>query len=604
MKALFISCLLLSLAGMGATSAYADPGFSRLLTADDTDDFLPVDAAFKVSARRLDATHAQVTFIIAPGHYLYRERIQFPATTQVPATIAAVQLPPGEAKNDPNFGTQRVFHTDTNAQVTFHGNAPASLTVRYQGCSEKGLCYPPQTKQLTLQPSMTEPLATVQGAEGVQSQAPALATDDEVSNRLLRSGQWWKIILGFLGAGLLLSFTPCVFPMIPILSGMIIGKQAHTSRAKAFSLSLAYTLGMSLTYTMAGIAAGFSGQLLSNALQTPLALGLGAAVFVLLALSMFGFYELKLPSRVENAFFQWSTRFKGGHLVSDFLMGAMSALIISPCVAAPLAGALLYISQTHDWILGGVALFALSMGMGIPLLLIGASAGTLLPKAGPWMNGVRQVFGVLMLGVAIWVVSPLLPTLWQWLLWAGLCIVPAVYWRALDPLPEAASPAQRVMKGLAVMLLIYGVALLVGAWSGARNVWQPLQGVALANTTGQPSQTFVRVRSVAELNQRLASAQGKAVMLDFYADWCVACKEYEQHVFSVPAVQQALSGRLLLQADVTANSAEDAALLKQFGLFGPPGIVFFDQQGRPQTPIIKGYQDATQFLATLKRIPT
>lgn len=578
---------------------YADGAFSRLLTQEDSQDFLPVDEAFQVRASVVDAHQAEVLFTIAPGHYLYRSRIAVTVPEGESGQLVEVILPAGEEKQDPNFGPQRVFHHDTVAQIRFAEVHPTTLTVRYQGCSEKGLCYPPQTKQLTLNAAVSSAAAS---ATLPVTASPANVADDDVSSALLRGGQWWKIILGFLGAGLLLSFTPCVFPMIPILSGIIIGKQAHTSRAKAFSLSLAYTLGMSLTYTLAGIAAGFSGQLLSTALQTPLALSIGALIFVGLSFSMFGYYELKLPSQIENAFFQWSTRFKGGHLFSDFLMGAISALIISPCVAAPLAGALLYISQTHDWVLGGVALFSLSLGMGVPLLLIGASAGTLLPKAGPWMNAVRQVFGVLMLAVAVWVISPLLSTSVQWVLWASLCIVPAVHWRAMDALPENAQPIQRVMKGLAVMLLIYGIALLVGAWSGAQSVLYPLQSVATTATSVAAPTRFQRVHSVQELNTLIANAAGQPVMLDFYADWCVACKEYEQFVFSQPAVQQALSGMVLLQADVTANSQEDAALLKQFGLFGPPGIVFFNGQGQTLSPIIKGYQDAQQFVATLQRL--
>jgi thiol:disulfide interchange protein DsbD len=336
-------------------------------------------------------------------------------------------------------------------------------------------------------------------------------------------------------------------------------------------------------------------------LQTPVALITGALIFVVLSFSMFGFYELKLPSAVENYFFNWSNRFKGGHLLSDFLMGAISALIISPCVAAPLAGALLYISQTHDVTLGAVALFSLSLGMGIPLLLIGASAGTFLPKAGEWMNAVRRLFGVLMLGVAIWIISPVLPSALQLLLWAALCIVPAIYLRAIDPLPATAGSSQRVFKGFAVILLLYGIALLMGAWSGARSPLQPLQNLTASAHHGQ-SLAFKRIHSVQELQQVVSAANGKPVMLDFYADWCVSCKEYEQFVFTDPQVQAALKDVVLLQADVTDNREQDAALLKHFALFGPPGIVFFNPQGQALEPIIKGYQDASKFLDTLRAL--
>ncbi|WP_232411083.1 protein-disulfide reductase DsbD [Methylophilus sp. 5] len=572
--------------------AQAGSQFSKLFTDGESDDFLPVDQAFKVEAGLVDASHAQLKFVVAPGHYLYRERIQL----VLPAgDTAKITLPAGETKNDPNFGEQQVFHHDTLAEVTFAGAAPANLQVRYQGCSEKGLCYPPQIKSLPLSAS------AVSAAGSATSHALVAApVEEEFSGKLLSSGRWWQIVAGFFGAGLLLAFTPCVFPMIPILSGIIVGKNAHVSRGKAFTLSLAYTLGMCLTYTLAGVAAGLSGQLLSNALQTPAALITGALIFVVLSFSMFGFYELKLPTAVENCFFNWSSRFKGGHLLSDFLMGAISALIISPCVAAPLAGALLYISQTHDVTLGAVALFSLSLGMGVPLLLIGASAGTLLPKAGEWMNAVRRLFGVLMLGVAIWIVNPLLPVAAQLLLWAALCIVPAIYLRAIDPLPATAGTVQRLYKGFAVILLLYGIALLVGAWSGARSPLRPLQTLVADESARVQPLAFERVHSVQALEQRLKAAHGQPVMLDFYADWCVSCKEYEQFVFSDPAVRAQLQGVLLLQADVTDNRAEDAALLKQFALFGPPGIVFFNAQGQALQPVIKGYQDADRFARTLR----
>lgn len=570
-----------------AMPAQAVSGFAQLFT-DGDDDFLPVDQAFKVQAVLVDATHAQIRFTIAPGHYLYRDRIQLIQST---GDGAQLNLPPGEAKDDPNFGRQQVFHHDTVADITFTKGAAGSLQIRYQGCSEKGLCYPPQTRTLSLlAPSSTDAAAPLVGSD----------IDDDVSGRLLSSGRWWQIIAGFFGAGLLLAFTPCVFPMIPILSGIIVGKNAQTSRTKAFTLSLAYTLGMCLTYTLAGMAAGLSGQLLSSALQTPVALIIGALIFVVLSFSMFGFYELKLPSAVENYFFNWSKRFKGGHLFSDFMMGVISALIISPCVAAPLAGALLYISQTHDLVLGGVALFSLSLGMGVPLLLIGASAGSILPKAGDWMNTIRRLFGVLMLGVAVWVVSPILPMAVQLLLWGALCIMPAIYLRAIDPLPVAATTTQRLFKGCAVILLLYGIALLMGAWSGARSPLQPLQNMMSTSEKNLNTVDFQRVRNVQELEHIIAASDGKRIMLDFYADWCVSCKEYEQFVFTEPKVRAELQQMVLVQADVTANNAEDAALLKKFGLFGPPGIVFFDTQGQVLQPVIKGYHDAGRFLKILR----
>ncbi|MDP2247244.1 MAG: protein-disulfide reductase DsbD, partial [Nitrosomonadales bacterium] len=359
-----------------------------------------------------------------------------------------------------------------------------------------------------------------------------------------------------------------------------------------------------LTYTLRGIAAGLSGQMLSAALQNAWALGFGALVFVLLALSMFGLYELQLPSAFESRIASLTNRIKGGHFLGVFLMGTLSALILSPCVAAPLAAALLYISQTHDVLLGGVALFALSMGMGVPLLLLGASAGSLLPKTGSWMNAVRNFFGVVMLAMALWLISPLLPAAVQLTLWAALLIVPAIYMHALDALPPGHHNWLRFWKGVAIIMLVLGITLLIGAMSGAKSPLQPLSGLRISAAQEQMTHLpFQRVKTIAELESRIQSASGKIVMLDFYADWCVACKELELFTFSDPRVQAALKDAVLLQADVTKNTEDDAALLKRFNLFGPPGIIFFDATGEELNQMkVIGFQNADKFLATLSRL--
>ena len=421
---------------------------------------------------------------------------------------------------------------------------------------------------------------------------------------MLQGGKLWLIIASFFGFGLLLSLTPCVLPMIPILSGIIVGSKQR-GRLHSFNLALVYTLGMALSYTLIGIAAGLSGRLLSVALQTPWALGATALIFVLLALSMFGFYELRLPGRFEERMVGTSNRFKGGRFLGVFGMGALSALIVSPCVAAPLAGALLYIGQTHNVALGGIALFALAIGMGVPLLLIGASAGALLPKAGPWMNAVRQFFGVLMLAVALWLVAPLLPPALVLGMWAALCIVPAIYLHALDNLPPGSGPWPKFWKGIGVILLITGIILLLGAVTGGKSPLQPLAGLGQDSAQAQQhvsSLPFQRVKTLQELDERIAAANGKPEMLDFYADWCVACKEMERDTFSDARVQGRLQDFVLLQADVTANSNDDLALLQRFRLFGPPGILFFDQQGREMSTRIIGYQDADQVLASIQQL--
>ncbi len=584
-----------------ASPAMADAstgGRNTFLNSSSENEVLPPDEAFKLSITVKDRQTLEARFIVAPGHYLYRDRIKF--ATKAPGTnsISQVVLPEGEPKLDPTFGQTDVYHRNTTAIVKLGSGArnPLTLEATYQGCSEKGLCYAPIKKTLDVAlPTSDEPGSAA-------STSDSNASDNSQAASLLKNGKLWLIVAGFFGFGLLLSLTPCVLPMIPILSSIIVGKSAHPSRLHAFNLSVAYTLGMALTYTLIGIAAGLSGQLLSAALQNAWALGFGAFIFILLALSMFGFYELQLPSRLESRLVNFTNRIKGGHFIGTFVMGALSALILSPCVAAPLAGALLYISQTRDVVLGGVALFTLSIGMGVPLLLLGASAGTLLPKTGPWMNAVRNSFGVLMLGMAIWLISPVVPTTLQMALWAALLIVPAVYMHALDGLPTNASKWAKLWKGIGIMMLVFGITLLIGAASGAKSPLQPLAGLRTSISETHNSLPFQRVRDLSDLDARIKAASGKIVMLDFYADWCVACKELEQFTFSDPRVQKQLANVVLLQADVTQNSPADIALLKQFDLFGPPGILFFDSTGQISPTKVIGYQNADQFLNTLTRL--
>jgi thiol:disulfide interchange protein DsbD len=428
-------------------------------------------------------------------------------------------------------------------------------------------------------------------------------TENDKIAQLFKRGNFWLIISFFFGAGLLLSLTPCVFPMIPILSGIIVGRGHTITKAHAFFLSVAYVLGMALTYAVAGVVAGFSGDLISNALQTPWVLGSFSAVFIVLSLSMFGFYEIQMPTLLQSKLTDTSNQLHGGHLGGVFLMGALSAVIMGPCVAAPLAGALLYIGQTHDALLGGVALFILALGMGAPLLLIGTSAGVLLPKAGAWMEAVKRFFGVMLLALSIWIIQPLLPIGVQMLLWAALLLFSAIYLGALNPLPVNAKGRHKLQKGFALMILLIGVAYLIGALSGARDLLSPLSGINRFAAKDHPQLTFTRINSLADLNQHIAQAHGQPVMLDFYADWCVSCKEMDHNTFSNTIVQSSLKGYLLLQADVTANNETDKELLKHFGLFGPPGILFFNPQGAEITNSrVVGYQDENEFVKTIQSL--
>jgi len=558
--------------------------------------FLPADQAFALEVHAIDQRTLLASFKVTPGYYLYRDKISF-SIADGKNRIARVALPKGETKDDPNFGMIEVYHQSFQAEIALDKvdvGQPLVLNAGYQGCSDKGLCYPPIEKTLSV--SLAQ---TVSAAPSPATTAPADNENTRIA-RLLEGGSFWLIVSFFLGAGLLLALTPCVFPMIPILSGIIVGRGHKITHMHAFALSLAYVLGMAITYAIAGVAAGYSGNLISSALQTPWVLGGFAALFVLLSLSMFGFYELQLPSALQSKLTDTSNKLHGGHLSGVFAMGALSAVIMGPCVAAPLAGALLYISQTHDAVLGGVALFALALGMGAPLLLIGSSAGVLLPKAGAWMEAVKRFFGVLMLAMAIWIVMPVIPVAAQMLLWAALLIFSAVGLHALDPLPHNARGWHKLGKGLGILALLLGVAYLIGALSGARDILRPLGNIA--RSTGETTSTlrFERVKSSAELDARIAQAQGKSVMLDFYADWCVSCKEMDRFTFSDAAVQARLRNVLLLQADVTANNADDKALMQRFQLFGPPATLFFDAQGRELSDFrVTGFQDAPQFLQSL-----
>jgi thiol:disulfide interchange protein DsbD len=579
-------------------------------------EFLPPDQAFGLEVVARDADTLQANFNVTPGYYLYHDKIKI-TTKDAAIKIVAVNLPRGEMKQDPNFGPTEVFHNPFQAEIVLDRQSGTTdgitLYASYMGCSEQGLCYPPIEKVIRValpdkkigRTAKSVPAITEAPAPEQITPLPAAPVDNENSQiaELFKGGSFWLIISFFFGAGLLLALTPCVFPMIPILSGIIVGRGHQITKMHAFMLSLAYVLGMAITYAAAGVAAGYSGSLISNALQTPWVLGSFAALFVLLSLSMFGFYELQLPSALQSKLTDTSNRLHGGHLSGVFAMGALSAIIMGPCVAAPLAGALLYIGQTHDAVLGGVALFALALGMGAPLLLIGTSAGVLLPRAGAWMEAVKRFFGVLLLALAIWIVQPLLPIAVQMFLWATLLIFSGIYLRALDSLPQHASGWHKLFKGVGVVALLLGAAYLVGALSGARDILRPLGTIGRAEVQAADTVHFSRIRDSAELDQRIAQAGGRAVMLDFYADWCVSCKEMERFTFADPAVQARLAGMVLLQADVTENSEADKALLKRFGLFGPPGIIFFDAKGAELTDMrVIGYQDAQRFLKTLRDV--
>lgn len=612
------------------------------------EDLLEPEKAYQPTVQALDAHTVEVRYAIAEGYYLYRSKFRFSA--EAPVTLGEMQIPPGDKHHDENFGDVEIYRHSVSIRLPVNappGTAQVALTLVSQGCADLGVCYPPLTHHFTVAlapggsasttggaapftPRNTDAAISVAkpAAPAFAPAAPALGDSAALAKpaatpppaasssrggdesgaiaRLLRHASVWGVIVFFFGAGLLLAFTPCMFPMIPILSGIIVGHGHANTHARAAVLSVAYVLGMAVTYAVAGVAAGLSGTLLSAALQNAWVLGGFALVFVALSLAMFGFYELQLPAALQSRLSDTANR-QGGSLAGVVLMGALSAIIVGPCVAAPLAGALLYIAQTGNAALGGVALFVMALGMGAPLVAVGIASRSLLPKSGPWMEAVKKFFGVLLLGVAVWLVSPVLPPVLTMLAWAALLIVPAIYLHALDPLPPHARGWQRFWKGMGVIALLAGASMLLGALAGSRDPLQPLSALrgvmgadaGVAGATAHPP--FQRIVGTAELDARLKAAN-RPVMLDFYADWCVSCKEMERFTFSDPKVAARMRNMLLLQADVTANSDDDKALLQRFGLFGPPGIIFFDAGGSERQGLrVVGFQDADAFGAILDR---
>jgi len=570
------------------------------------DELLEPEKAFRFSARALDAGTAEVRYAIADGYYLYRERFRF-AAEPATVTLGQPQFPKGEIHEDRFFGKQETYRKEVRIRLPIESSGAdrVKLLVTSQGCADVGVCYVPQVQSAELRLASAERTrSSIFGKDEPLASSPGRIADGVASDEMrfagvLESGRLWAVMAVFFGAGLLLTFTPCVLPMIPILSGIIVGEGRKVTRRRAFLLSLAYVLGMAVTYTAIGVGAALSGSLLSAALQNAWVLGAFAAVFVLLALSMFGFYELQLPASWNARLADASNRLSGGRWGAVGLMGVLSAAIVSPCVVAPLAGALLYIGQTRDTLLGGAALFSMAIGMGAPLVLVGVSGGMLLPKAGEWMRAVKQFFGVLLLAVAVWIIAPVIPVAVQMLLWAALLVGSGVFLRALEPLPQGASGWTRLWKAVGILALLAGLAQGIGALSGARDPLRPLVGVFADSPEAQQSPAFETVRTLADLDARLKIA-GKPVLLDFYADWCVSCKEMERFTFSDPQVQARLSGMTLLRVDVTANSANDKALLKRYRLFGPPGIVFFDASGREIEGVrVIGYQSPEKFMKSL-----
>jgi len=564
---------------------------------------LDVEQAFVMTGGQTEAGRIDLVWQIAEDYYLYQDRIEFAFAPGV--ELRSRQDSASEAKDDPLFGTVQVFHNFAQVGLEIGrvdaNVAPDSiLNVTYQGCWEGGICYPPVTKAVNLTAvsllavpaeaavsssdvsnrSGTDRTGT---ANNTQTETAPLSAQDQFA-QILSQASLVSLLAIFFVAGLALSMTPCVFPMVPILSGIIAGQGHRVSTRKGLALSIVYVLAMAVTYTIAGVIAGLFGANLQAGLQEPWVIGLFSLIFVGLALSMFGFYDLQFPSALQTWLSRGSERQKGGNYLGVAVMGFLSALIVGPCMAAPLAGALIYIGQTGDPVLGGMALFVMSLGMGVPLILIGTSAAKFMPRAGLWMESVKAGFGVVLLLMAIWMLDRVVPTEVSMLLSAIVLIVSAVFMGAFNTQYESVSGWIKLIRGLALVILVYGLTLLIGLLAGSKSFVYPLQSFAGgAGGTAVPTNqlNFVKITTNAELDNLLATAQraAKPVMLDYYADWCVSCAELDYVTFADNRVQQALQSVQLIKVDVTANDAEAKRLTQRYEVLGPPTLQLINSAG-------------------------
>lgn len=598
----------------------------------EEDDILSPDEAYIPFVESRDGKTLDINLKIADGTYLYEDKISV-SIDAADTALGEIILPPAKIKHDSirpdgSIGDISVFVHELDLNIPLRRQSAtaseATVTLKYQGCAERGICYPPQKKKFKIQLAAIDPADLSSGStttkpdnagntvSSINTSAATAAVEQSEQDQIasmLSNKSTWLILLSFFGLGLLLAFTPCVFPMIPILSGIIAGQGSGITTRKAFTLSLVYVLAMAVTYTVVGVLAGLFGASLNltAAFQNPWILSAFALLFVLLSLSMFGFYDLQLPASWQSKLSDISNKQSGGQLSGVAIMGLLSALIVGPCVAPPLAGALIYIGQTGDAVLGGAALFAMAMGMGAPLIAIGTSAGKLLPRAGGWMDAVKGVFGVMMLGLAITMLERFLPEAIPMGLWGMLLIVSAIYMGAMQPLDKESNGWRKLWKGLGVVMLIYGALFLVGVAANGKDTLQPLRGLAVGGGNGAVAShlQFRKIKNIADLEQQLqfARATGKPVMLDFYADWCIYCKQMEKNVFSQANVVAAMSNFVLLQADVTDQDAQDMALMEKIGIPAPPAMIFWGSNGEEINHLrLMGYMGVGDFMNHISKV--
>ena len=569
------------------------------------EEFLPVEEVFFPDVFVVDGNTVEVGMRITPNHYTYRDKTKVTSLSEN-ARVGQIQMPDnGVIHNDEFFGEQVVYYDEMVTRVTIQRATPEAMTLdlefEYQGCADAGLCYPPQKIVLTADLPAAE---TITDLSSIRPPAGEMVSEQNRLAQLIINGNIWQVIATFFGLGLLLALTPCVLPMIPILTSIIAGEGEETSPARGFGLALSYVMGMALVYTAAGMAAAAAGAQLQAMFNQPWVLIIFATFFVLLAAAMFGGYDLQMPSSFQSKLAGISGNQKGGTTVGAFIMGALSALIVTACVAPALIATLIVMAQTGDMIRGGAALFAMSLGMGAPLLLVGAAQGHLLPKAGNWMVAVKSAFGFMLLGLAIWMLRTVLPGSVSMLSWAILVFMSGVFMGGLTTITSESSAGQKLGKGFGFLAIVYGLILLLGAVSGGTNPLKPMASLSLGSggatmVVEDNHVEFVRVKTVADLDREIAaaSAAGKTAMLDFYADWCVSCIEMEEYTFTDAGVQAALSNTVLLQADVTKNDDEDQELLQRFGVFGPPTIIFFGKDGQQRHGYeVVGYMKAKPFM--------